>query len=129
MIFIVPTDGSLVQQPFQYLTVKEGSNIQLPLNFYLDTYLAELWNLQNATFTFRAKTRKNADRYVISKDQASLDWDESQASAGVLKLVLNTTDLADAGSLFCEFEFQPSGSTRVYKTKDFIIEIVKSVED
>lgn len=37
-------------------------------------------------------------------------------------------DLASAGSLYCEVEFQPNGSTRSYRTGDLVLDVVEDVE-
>lgn len=128
LTFIVPVDGNVEAQEQQYLEVKKSTNIQLTFIFYKDKLKTEAWDLENATIAFYAKENPQLDAYDIEKDNADSDWTKTEADDGILKLVLDTTDLGEAKTLTCEIEFTPSGSSRAYRTKNFVIEIVEDIE-
>ena len=94
MNLIVPEDGSLEQQELQYLKGKMGSNILLSMYFYKDRFHAYPWNLANPVqFNVRAKTLKSLNAYVFNKNKASSDIILTNASAGRVDMVLNSTDV------------------------------------
>jgi len=94
-IFIIPEDGSQEAQALQYLKVKRGSNVQLTLKFYKDKFQLQPWNLASpVTLNAYMKKLKDSSTYVMSKDKTSVDWDLTDAASGILKLILNSTDIA-----------------------------------
>lgn len=95
LTFIVPEDGALeLQQERQYIQVKKGSNVQVSLKFYKDIYQLYPWNLASpVALNACAKKLKELTTFVFNKSKTSADWDVAQAAQGILKLVLNSTDV------------------------------------
>ena len=95
LTFIVDVDGNLQAQEAQYVRLKKGSDVQISLYFYKDMYHLTAWNLASATqFNVRAKKLKTDTTYVFNKDKTSTDLTLTDAASGLIKLILNSTDIA-----------------------------------
>jgi hypothetical protein len=95
LTLIVQEDGSLEAQELQYLKVKQGSIIEVTMGFYKDKFKVYPWNLANAvTLNFEMKALKEQVNPHNAKTKTSPAWDLTDAADGILRLILDATDIA-----------------------------------
>ena len=102
LVFVVPETGEQVEQGFKIFTVKRNQKVQIEFKFYKDVYRTQVWDLSGSTKSFFAKQFLIQEDNDIYKPDASPDWDVTDADKGILRLVLNETDLKDEKSMYAE---------------------------
>ena len=104
------------------LKQKEGKT----LKFEYKQSNGSVFNLSLATINLFVKDLKSDATYVIQKSDG--DFDKSQASSGIVKVILNTTDLDVQAKKYVGEIVANFSVSSFDRSDDFFLDILEKVE-